>query len=210
MFKRRGVLVTLAALLAVTLTGIQSVASAREQVGGGNTVVAGVGSSADGAALLRGVFFAQGEIGTKLSALPFFYLSDEDFERNRSAEVVAVVDQIIVAIEEITPGFLGNFSTQLRSGDPFKVERALRGAGEALNQVAELRPTIEAEAAGTIVHTEIAIVNAGVLAVAAAVTVTVAAVIALIAVVRQMPRSAAEKLAAERAIAELTQVLRTV
>lgn len=210
MFKRRGVLVALAALLAVTLTGIQNVASAREQAGGGNIAVGGVGSSADGAALLRGVFFAQGAIGSKLSTLPYFYLSEEDFERNRSAEVVAVVDQIIAALEEITPGFLGEFSTQMRSGNPFRVEKALRAAGSALSQVAELRPAIGSEAAGVVVHTEIAVVNAGAVAVAAAVVVAVAAVIVVLAVVRETPRTPSDQLAAERAVAELTQVLRTI
>lgn len=210
MFKRRGVLVMLAATLAVTLAGIQSVASAREQAGGRNIAVEGVGSTADGAALLRGVFFAQGDIGSELSSLPYFYLSNEDFERNRSAEAIAVVDEVIVAIEDLKPGLLGRFSSQLRSGDPFKVERALRSAGEALSQVAEVRPAIQSEAAGVVVHTEIAVVNAGAVAVAAAVVVAVAAVVVVIALLREAPALPADQLAAERAVAELTQVLRTI
>ncbi|GIJ24188.1 hypothetical protein [Micromonospora lutea] len=210
MFKRRGVLVTLAALLAVTLTGIQGVASAREQAGPSKVVTEGVGSTADGAALLRGVFFVQGKIGSRLASLPYFHLSNEDFERNRSPEAIAVVDDVIAAIEDVKPGLLGNFSTQMRSGDPFKVEKALRGAGEALRQVAELRPALQSEAAGVIVHTEIAVVNAGAVAVAAAVVVAVAAVIVVLAVVRETPRMPNDQLAAERAVAELTQVLRTI
>jgi SdpC family antimicrobial peptide len=210
MFKRRRVLVTLAALVAVALAGVQSVASARERSESGSTVTQAVGSTADGAALLRGVFFAQGDIGSELSSLPYFYMSDEDLERNRSAGAVAVVDDILAAIEEIKPGFLGTFSVELRSGDPFRVENAIRDAGSALSQVVELRPAIKSEAAGVIVHTEIAVVNVGVGAVAAAIAVTVAAVIVLIAVIRYVAKTEAERLASERAIAQLTQVLRRI
>lgn len=206
MFKRRRYLATaVAALVALTLAGFESTARADEAPAAGTATVR-VGSTADGAALLRGIFFAQGPTGDRLVRTPHFHLPAEHVRRNRAPEAIAAIDSVLTAIEDMRPGFLGEFSTRIRSGDPYQVESAVRDGADVLTRVAEFRPSTEQEAADVMITVEIAIVTAGILAVSVAVTVAFAVVLVL--VVRDQPISPKETLATERAMALLTTELR--
>jgi SdpC family antimicrobial peptide len=207
MFKRRYLITAVAALVAFTVAGFESTARADDRPTS-SAAVTPVGTTADGAALLRGVFFAQGPIGDRLARTPYFYMPDENLRRNRTPEAMRAIDSVLTATEDLQPGFLSTFSTRMRSGDPFRVEAAVNDAADVLKRVAEFRPSTEQEAAGVMIHVDVAIANIGILAVAAA--VMVATVLVVVVVVRMQPRSHKEKLEVERAMALLATELRTV
>ncbi|GAB3851964.1 hypothetical protein GCM10029963_40680 [Micromonospora andamanensis] len=197
----------------------QGVASARPTEDRAPATVATrtVGTAADGAALMRGVFFLQGEVGQKLERLPYVFMDAENLRKNRSAEAVQAVTRLIEEAEAARPGLLTSFSTGMRSGDPYQVETALTEAGSALEAALGDRPILfsdedeEGTDTAVMVETTIAVVNVGTVAVALAVAITMAAVIVLVALLdsRERPLGGRD-LETERLMALFATELRTI
>jgi SdpC family antimicrobial peptide len=211
-------------VLSLVVSGIggQGVASARpadDRAPATVTAARTVGTTADGAALVRGVFFMQGEVGRKLERLPYVFMDAENLRKNRSAEAVRGVTRLIEAAEAARPGMLASFSTRMRSGDPYQVEAALTDAGAALRAVMVEQPLTlnseeeeeEVDTAAT-VHTATTVVNVGAAVVALAVFVAVAAVLVLVALINtpEEPPGSYRTLETERLMALFATELRTI
>ncbi|WDZ86562.1 hypothetical protein [Micromonospora cathayae] len=216
-------LMTPALVLTLVVSGIggQGVANARPAEDRAPATVAAtstVGTTADGAALVRGVFFMQGEVGRKLERLPYVFMDAENLRKNRSARAVEGVNRLIGAAEAARPGMLASFSTRMRSGDPYQVEAALNDAGAALRAVMVDQPMTlsgeeeeEVDTAAT-VHTATTVVNVGAAVVALAVFVAVAAVLVLVALINtpEEPPGGYRTLETERLMALFATELRTI
>jgi SdpC family antimicrobial peptide len=90
-------------------------------------------SAEDGRAVFAGVYFGQGEVGEQLASTTHFGGADVDAlrEANGTAEGRAATAAITDAVAERSPGFFGDLSSDMRSGDPRAVQRALaRGAAQ--------------------------------------------------------------------------------
>ncbi|MFI7552193.1 hypothetical protein ACIBQ2_20870 [Micromonospora sediminimaris] len=211
-----------ALVMSLVVSGIagQGVASARPTEDRTPATVATtptVGTTADGAALMRGVFFLQGEVGQKLERLPYVFMDAENLRKNRSAEAVQAVTRLIEEAEADRPGLLASFSTGMRSGDPYQVETALTEAGSALEAALGDRPILfsdedeEGTDTAVMVETTIAVVNVGTVAVSLAVAVTVAAVLVVVALLdsRERPLGGRD-LETERLMALFATELRTI
>ncbi|MER5730378.1 hypothetical protein ABT084_18940 [Streptomyces sp. NPDC002138] len=95
-----------------------------------------VSAKADGEKVFRGLFFGQGQVGADLSKLDLFaearqHVDNDDLEEVRASNVV------IDLINKHSPGFFADFSTQTRSGNPRKVEKAVTDAQSMLMSVAQ-------------------------------------------------------------------------
>ncbi|MGC5054049.1 hypothetical protein ACLQ2S_21650 [Micromonospora sp. DT48] len=211
---RRLLVPVLAMSLVVSGIGGPNAAIARPSEDGAPAAVTAaqtVGTAADGAELVRGVFFMQGEVGRKLERLPYVFMDEERLRKNRSPKAVAAVSRLIEAAEAAQPGMLASVSTRMRSGDPYQVEEALTEAGAALQTVMVEQPTL-IDDDKTSIETVVAVVNAGAYAVAAAVVVAIAAVIVLLALINtpQLPRDGSRSLEVERLMALFATELRTI
>ncbi|SFD35881.1 antimicrobial peptide, SdpC family [Micromonospora sediminimaris] len=211
-----------ALVMSLVVSGIagQGVASARPTEDRTPATVATtptVGTTADGAALMRGVFFLQGEVGQKLERLPYVFMDAENLRKNRSAEAVQAVTRLIEEAEADRPGLLASFSTGMRSGDPYQVETALTEAGSALEAALGDRPILfsdedeEDTNLAANVETTVAVVNVGTAAVALAVIVAIAAIFVLVAFLdsRERPLGGRD-LETERLMALFATELRTI
>ncbi|MFI9628830.1 hypothetical protein [Streptomyces sp. NPDC052042] len=79
----------------------------------------------DGRTLFAGLVFTQGRVADSLIAGGYYKSSKETLRKNRSAKAVAGVAELADIIEKDKPGFFAGLSTDLRSGDPGRVEAAL-------------------------------------------------------------------------------------
>ncbi|MGW7102481.1 sporulation delaying protein family toxin [Streptomyces sp. NPDC054838] len=179
--KQRGIL--LVAGLTATALCVAAAPSAIADSGPKSAVTAAaspsVSAKADGEKVFRGLFFGQGQVGTRLSQLDLFaearqHLDNDDLEEVRASN--AVID----LINKRSPGFFAELSTQTRSGDPRKVEKAVTDAQNMLLSVAQkddkATPVENGQLCGVTVAVGAAVVHiaAVVTAAGAVVTVTVA------------------------------------
>lgn len=205
--------------LAVVVSGVGVAGTANARPAAGGTAVdqpartSVVGTAADGAELLRGVFFMQGEIGRKLEKLPYISMDPDHLRKNRTPESVNGVRRLIDRAEAARPGLLASFSSRMRSGDPYQVEAALTDAGAALRQVMPDQPTTTgqndemAESVSTAVH----IHNVGAGVVALAVFVAIAAVLVLVAFINTPSEPPTlRSLESERLMANFATELRAI
>ena len=192
-----------AVVIASAVAGVQGVANARPETGAWAEVSA-VGTQADGAALLRGVFFMQGDIGSTLQKLPYVSSDPAMVERNSRPDAVAEVDRMLVDVEQARPGHLADFSRRMRSGDPFQVEAAMVDSGTLIQRLTDTRTMDMGTQVGTQVYVETAYV--------VAIGIFVAAVVAIVffGVVRTHPRSGTQPLEKERMMAVFATELKRV
>ncbi|KNB52795.1 hypothetical protein [Streptomyces caatingaensis] len=94
-----------------------------------------VGSVADGRDLFAGVFFLQGDTGKALTKSPYFKDPKGQFAKNNTAEGKKATARILDRVAAKDPKLFATLSTQLRSGDPRKVEAALERGGKVLASV---------------------------------------------------------------------------
>lgn len=92
----------------------------------------------DGKDLFRGVHFFQGEVAEALVSAGAVTAADDALEAGREKEAVAMVDDLIAAIEKDDPAFFAQLSADLRSGDPYLVEDALTRGSERIQQNLEI------------------------------------------------------------------------
>ncbi|NJQ08428.1 hypothetical protein [Streptomyces lonarensis] len=86
----------------------------------------------DGRDLLRGLVFTQGPVADGLIKAGFYNDTPEVLEHNRSADAVAAADALLDTIERNEPTFFADFSADLRSGDPRRVQSGLETATKVL------------------------------------------------------------------------------
>lgn len=89
-------------------------------------------ATGDGRDLLRGLVFTQGPVADGLIKAGFYNDTPEVLEHNRSADAVAAADTLLDIIERNEPTFFADFSTDLRSGDPRRVQSGLETATKVL------------------------------------------------------------------------------
>ncbi|MFE2294292.1 hypothetical protein [Streptomyces sp. NPDC059452] len=143
----------MSAVAAVALVGVFGVSAANAapvpSVGTGSVAAAAeasrsaVGTEADGRELLAGLFFLQGETGKKFTELRSYTGAKDAYRENANAESRKAVGELLDIIAAKDSGFFSTFSSQLRSGDPRKVEAGMNAAVKLLTKV-----TVDAEEAG--------------------------------------------------------------
>lgn len=95
-------------------------------------------ATTDGKDLFNGLYFGLGEVGRKLIDSDSFIGDPHGrLEKNREAESREAIAKIVASLDEKHPPFFADFSDQLRSGDPRKVEQAIVDGAEKLKEYAE-------------------------------------------------------------------------
>ncbi|GAA2265906.1 hypothetical protein GCM10010232_67690 [Streptomyces amakusaensis] len=94
-----------------------------------------VGTAQDGRDLASGIFFLQGEMGRKFAELPTYTRAKAVYQKNSTPEALQAVAGALDSIAAKNPGFFGDFSVEIRSGDPRRVEAAMNGAVAILTEV---------------------------------------------------------------------------
>lgn len=171
------------------------------------------GTRADGRLVYRAAFFAQGALGHRLASHAAFAGMRTALSRNNTAKARKQADQIMDALSARHPGFFATFSRQVRSGDPYQVETALRTGSTYLHELAKPNDNSPMGAVSYCVSTEVAAAAVLVVVVAA----NSAAVANAVVVVNGMwfwmgpPRTeprASSSLGREEVVAEATTLLR--
>lgn len=99
------------------------------------TAIAAKDASFDGKDVFVGLYFGQGHIGKKLVGSGLFAgLPAGQLARNNTADGLKVGSEIVRAIETESPGFFAGFSSNARSGDPRRVERAISDGASLLKR----------------------------------------------------------------------------
>ena len=86
----------------------------------------------DGRQLFAGLLFTQGPVADSLIKAGLFQGTPATLKTNRTAEAVAEVSALADAIEAANPGFFAQLSSDLRSGNPQRVQDGLADAAAAL------------------------------------------------------------------------------
>ncbi|MFC5156739.1 hypothetical protein [Streptomyces amakusaensis] len=94
-----------------------------------------MGTAQDGRDLASGIFFLQGEMGRKFAELPTYTRAKAVYQKNSTPEALQAVAGALDSIAAKNPGFFGDFSVEIRSGDPRRVEAAMNGAVAILTEV---------------------------------------------------------------------------
>jgi SdpC family antimicrobial peptide len=89
---------------------------------GGDETVSTASSAYTSDALVRGILFGEGEVAGRL---PELWTSDEIAAASVS-EKHAAHDALLASIAKSDPGFHATFATEMQSGDPVRVEAALK------------------------------------------------------------------------------------
>ncbi|WP_353945226.1 sporulation delaying protein family toxin [Streptomyces sp. HUAS MG91] len=141
----RNIAVSSAAALALGIAGPSATAldhgaaaktaSATARAGGSGTTTIGTGQ--DGRDIFAGLFFVQGEIGQQFAGMPEYTEAEKNYEANNTAEAKAAADRVMDVIAEADPEFFAGYSSDLRSGDPRKVEAGMADAVTLLNKLAD-------------------------------------------------------------------------
>lgn len=199
------------ASLAVILPMSMSAASAETTGTEGSVAVtqqqaAEPGTTADGRALFSGIFFGQGAAAKELVKLDSFSAMKEA-QRKGDPHSRKASHAVLAEIQRNDPGFLAEFSAEVRSGDPFRVEQALLSGGEELAGVVERQGDDQPTQVGTCfwVVAVVTVVAAGNAAVA--VNAVYAGNVAWTVNWAWSSPKDGNSLARERAVAEFTQLL---
>jgi SdpC family antimicrobial peptide len=192
-----------AALLATAIHGVPASAAAPAVVN--DSAVAHVrtavpDAAADGKNLFRGVHFFQGDVGQALAAAKIFDTPQEFLEESRTPEALETVDTIIAAIEKSDGTFFAGLAKDLRSGDPYRVEKALTRASEQIEKHAQTRD--DGTGDGTCAVVAVVVIGFGI-----AVYAVHSAVVLDVAVVARHIRIAGGGLTTEEFVAKLTPQL---
>jgi SdpC family antimicrobial peptide len=105
----------------------------------------------DGYELFLGAFFLvgpQADVVAKATAVP-----PEVLEINQAPEAVAYVERVAKKVAQLDPSFYAEFSTMLRSGNPFSVEQGIAEGRQIATRTVEalggaVQPPSELETAG--------------------------------------------------------------
>jgi SdpC family antimicrobial peptide len=124
--------VALATAVAATQAGSGPVLADQAGGSGGPPALAAISADQDGRALFRGVFFLNGPHSA--AAAEVLRAPAEIVEGNRTPEAAAYVETVVDTVAELDPAFFAAFSSSLRSGDPFQVERALDDGRQLVEQ----------------------------------------------------------------------------
>ncbi|WP_405615090.1 hypothetical protein [Streptomyces sp. NBC_00076] len=99
-------------------------------------VVKSVGSTADGRALFRGIFFGQGTVAQALAKdSDLFSKIGEVYKQNNGATAMKAGDALLDALAKKNPGYFQRFSTEVHSGSPARVQAALLRAPKDLKAI---------------------------------------------------------------------------
>lgn len=88
----------------------------------------------DGRAIAEGILFLSGRYGDRLAALPSFAAAAQLRDLNRDPESRTMTAELLDAIALAHPHLFGDLHDSVRSGDPYRVERALQQLSDAGRQ----------------------------------------------------------------------------
>ncbi|MFE7410245.1 sporulation delaying protein family toxin [Streptomyces laurentii] len=139
-----------------------------------------VSAKDDGENVFRGLFFAQGKVGNELAKLDLFSEARQYLDNNSDEEIRAA-DAVMDLINEKSPDFFAQFSDDVRSGNPRRVEQGVVDAQDMLLAIAQeadanAAPVENGQLCGVTVAVAAAVVHvaAVITAAGAVVTVTIA------------------------------------
>ena len=99
-------------------------------------VTTAAGSTADGRALFRGIFFGQGKVAKDLAASgDLFSEITTVYEQNNTGQALKAGHALLDAVAANDSGYFAEFSQVLRSGSPEQVETALLDAPKRLEDL---------------------------------------------------------------------------
>ncbi|MCK8681327.1 hypothetical protein [Streptomyces lichenis] len=138
--RTKRILATVAAVTAIGVGGVATSNASAAPSTGTAPVAAhrsgpAVGTVQDGRDVYAGLIFLQGDLGRKFAELGPYTGAAESYRKNDNAEARQAVAQVLDAIAEKDSGFFSAFSTQVRSGDPRKVESGMDRAVKLLTEV---------------------------------------------------------------------------
>ncbi|MFG3085622.1 hypothetical protein [Streptomyces parvulus] len=94
--------------------------------------------AADGRELFTGLYFGQGTVGEELRGSDAFIGDPEgQLERNGTPEAREAIKELTTAIGKASPDFFATFSTDVRSGNPFRVKAAVEAGAAEVDKVVE-------------------------------------------------------------------------
>ena len=85
----------------------------------------------DNEALARGIFFAEGEVASRITAYNGLReLREEALNDEQKAALIKVQDELMGIIKANDPSFLNSFGTTLRSGDHLQIQKAVKDGSQ--------------------------------------------------------------------------------
>lgn len=85
----------------------------------------------DNEALARGIFFAEGEVASRITAYNGLReLREEALNDEQKAALIKVQDELMSIIKANDPSFLNSFGTTLRSGDHLQIQKAVKDGSQ--------------------------------------------------------------------------------
>ncbi|MEV0633393.1 hypothetical protein AB0I77_00125 [Streptomyces sp. NPDC050619] len=131
------------AAAAVLAGGVATVAQTSASAAGTSSTVSAadvVDARADGRDLFSGLYFGQGPIGKKLiNSEAFMGDRTGELKKNGTPDRRKMIAALTAVIDKSSPDFFARFSEDIRSGDPYTVQKAFENGINELNKVAKIQ-----------------------------------------------------------------------